>query len=142
MKVKIVNKSNNELPAHATNDSAGLDLRSNINTVLEPNEYKLILTGNFIQIPKGYMGMVTPRSGLALKHGISIVNSPGIIDSDYIGELGVILINHSEYSFPIKVGDRIAQLIIVPCSRVEFEQVDKLDNTDRGSGGFGSTGKQ
>lgn len=144
MKVKIVNKGNQPLPTYATSGSAGMDLRANIDEtiLLHPNERRLIPTGLHIQLPKGYEANVRPRSGLALKNGITVLNSPGCIDSDYVGEIGVILINHSIQAFEIKNGDRIAQLTINKVEQAEWEVVDSLDNTERGEGGFGSTGKQ
>jgi dUTP pyrophosphatase len=142
MKVKIVNKYNDP-PVYATEGSAGLDLRAHILEdiyILGPNEIKLIPTGVYIELPKGFFAMITPRSGLAIKWGISIVNSPGIIDSDYRGEIGVILINLGKEPFTIFNGDRIAQMIITSFEKVKFEIVDNLLNTERGEGGFNSTG--
>lgn len=142
MKIKIVNRFN-DLPTYATEGSAGLDLRAHSidnKIILEPNEIKLISTGVYIELPKGYMALITPRSGLALKYGISIVNSPGVIDSDYRGEIGVVLINLGKAPFTIFNGDRIAQMIITSFEKVELEVVENLLYTQRGNGGFNSTG--
>jgi len=142
MKIKVVNKSNNEIPKYAEPFSAGVDLRANIDRpmILEQSEFFTIPTGIYIELPKGTFGMVTPRSGLASKFGISIVNSPGIIDSSYRGELKIILINHGKEPFMINNGDRIAQLILMNYQKINFEIVDKLSETERGIGGFNSTG--
>lgn len=142
-KLRIVNTSNNELPIYATKGSAGMDLRANLqeDVVIAPGERKLISTGLFIELPVGYEAQIRPRSGLALKKGVTVLNSPGTVDSDYIGDIGVILINHGEESFTVSNGDRIAQMVIAKHETVEFEQVESLDETERGSGGFGSTGK-
>lgn len=142
MTVKIINKSPNEIPSYATEGSAGVDLRAHIidgSITLQHLEYKMIPTGIHIEIPNGYMAMVTPRSGLSAKYGISIVNSPGIIDSDFRGEIHVILINNGKEPFKIYNGDRIAQMIITPYIKVNFESVQELSETVRGEGGFGST---
>lgn len=143
MKLKIVNTSSNELPIYATKGSAGMDLRANLqeDVVIAPGERKLIPTGLKISLPVGYEAQIRPRSGLALKKGITVLNSPGTVDSDFIGEIGIILINHGEESFTVANGDRIAQMVIAKHETVEFEQVESLDETERGSGGFGSTGK-
>lgn len=142
-KLRIVNTSNNELPTYATKGSAGMDLRANLqeDVVIAPGERKLISTGLKISLPVGYEAQIRPRSGLALKKGVTVLNSPGTVDSDYIGDIGVILINHGEESFTVSNGDRIAQMVIAKHETVEFEQVESLDETERGSGGFGSTGK-
>jgi dUTP pyrophosphatase len=142
-KLRIVNTSNNELPTYATKGSAGMDLRANLqeDVVIAPGERKLISTGLKISLPDGYEAQIRPRSGLALKKGVTVLNSPGTVDSDYIGDIGVILINHGEESFTVSNGDRIAQMVIAKHETVEFEQVESLDETERGSGGFGSTGK-
>lgn len=142
-KLRIVNTSNNELPIYATKGSAGMDLRANLqeDVVIAPGERKLISTGLKISLPVGYEAQIRPRSGLALKKGVTVLNSPGTVDSDYIGDIGVILINHGEESFTISNGDRIAQMVIAKHETVEFEQVESLDETERGAGGFGSTGK-
>ncbi len=143
MQVKIVNKSKHSLPGYATVLSAGMDLRANIDepVTLRPLQRSLIPTGIYIQLPEGYEAQIRPRSGLAVKHGISIVNSPGTIDADYRGEIRVILVNLSEEDFIIKDGERICQMIIARHARVEWLQVDDLDETERGSGGFGHTGR-
>lgn len=142
-KLRIVNTSNNELPTYATKGSAGMDLRANLqeDVVIAPGERKLISTGLKISLPEGYEAQIRPRSGLALKKGVTVLNSPGTVDSDYIGDIGVILINHGEESLTISNGDRIAQMVIAKHETVEFEQVESLDETERGAGGFGSTGK-
>ena len=142
-KLRIVNTSNNELPTYATKGSAGMDLRANLqeDVVIAPGERKLISTGLKISLPVGYEAQIRPRSGLALKKGVTVLNSPGTVDSDYIGDIGVILINHGEEIFTVSNGDRIAQMVIAKHETVEFEQVESLDETERGAGGFGSTGK-
>jgi dUTP pyrophosphatase len=141
--VKIVNESGNPLPAYATEGSAGMDLCAHIHesVVLEPLERKLIPTGLFIELPTGYEAQVRPRSGLALKHGITCLNSPGTIDADYRGEIGIILINLSNEMQVIKTGDRIAQMVIAPVTQISWEPATALTPTNRGAGGFGSTGK-
>jgi dUTP pyrophosphatase len=143
MKVKIVNKSAFDLPQYATLQSAGLDLRANISepVTLKPLERKLIPTGLFIELPDGYEAQIRPRSGLAIKHGISLVNTPGTIDPDYRGEIGVIVINLSNSDFVLNAGERIAQMVICKFERIEWESVDDLSTSERGGGGFGSTGK-
>lgn len=143
MQVKIVNKSKHSLPEYATALSAGMDLRANIDepVTLRPLQRSLIPTGIYIQLPEGYEAQIRPRSGLAVKHGISIVNSPGTIDADYRGEIRVILVNLSDEDFIINDGERICQMVIARHTRVEWLQVDDLDETERGSGGFGHTGK-
>lgn len=142
MNVKIVNKSKFELPSYATLNSAGMDLRANIDedVILKPLERVLIKTGIFISLPPNYESQIRPRSGLALKHGITVLNSPGTIDADYIGEIGVILVNLSFDEFTIKSGDRIAQMVVSKHETVEWEQVEILEQTERGDGGFGHTG--
>jgi len=132
-----------ELPRHMTPGAAAVDLRAAIEQTrtLNQGEPVLIPTGIYVAVPKGYMMHITPRSGLALKHGVSIVNSPGIVDSDYRGEIGIIMINHSDMAFPIRRGDRIAQATLVKVEQIEFEKVNELDETERGAGGFGHTGK-
>lgn len=144
MKVRVINKSNNPLPAYETAGSAGMDMRAFIGEeiILNPLERKLIPTGLFIELPQGYEAQLRPRSGLAFKHGISLPNSPATIDSDYRGEIKVALINLSNEAFVIKNGDRIAQMIIARFEKVEFVAVEELNETQRGEGGFGSTGKQ
>ena len=142
MKVKIVNKSKNQLPDYKTEMSAGMDLRANIETeiLLKPLERKLIPTGLFIELPKSYEAQIRPRSGLALKHGISVLNTPGTIDADYRGEIGVILVNLSNENYIIQPGERICQMIIAKHETVQWEQVEILEETERGAGGFGHTG--
>ena len=142
MIVKIVNNSDNALPQYETGGSAGLDVRSAENGLLKPGEFKLITTGLRVEIPYGYEIQVRPRSGLALKHGITVLNSPGTIDADYRGEIGVILINHGQSDFEIKAGDRIAQLVVDPVERIQWQETGELNSsTKRGENGFGSTGK-
>ena len=144
MNVSIINKSTNSLPTYETQNSAGLDIRAFIEEtiVLKPTERKLIKTGLFIEIPHGYEAQVRPRSGLAFKNGITVLNSPGTIDADYRGEIGVILINHSIENFEIKTGDRIAQLVFAKVEQATWKITETLSNTERGEGGFGSTGKK
>jgi len=144
MKVKIINKSDHPLPNYETLESAGMDLRSNIKTdiTLKPNQRAIVPTGIFIALPKGYEAQVRSRSGLAAKYGITVLNSPGTIDADYRGEIGVILINFSENDFIIKNGDRIAQIVIAKHERAIWEECNDLSKTERGSGGFGSTGQK
>lgn len=143
MKVRIVNKSGNDLPGYSTDLSAGMDLRANIeeSIVLKPLERKLVPTGLFIELPEGFEAQVRPRSGLALKSGISVLNSPGTIDADYRGEIGVILVNLSNEDFEIKKGERICQMVISKHEKVSWEEVELLNETTRGAGGFGHTGK-
>lgn len=143
MEVKIVNKSGNPCPTYATAGSAGVDLRASLTDdyYIHPGERMLIPTGLYIQLPEGYEAQIRPRSGLALKNGITVLNTPGTVDMDYRGEIGVILINNGEDVFHIKNGDRIAQMVIAKCEQVEFKEVENLDETERGSGGFGHTGK-
>lgn len=142
MKIQIINKSKFELPQYATPNSAGLDLRANIESpmVLKPIERKLVPTGLFIALPTGYEGQVRPRSGLAIKKGITVLNSPGTVDADYRGEIGVILVNLSNEDFIIEPGERIAQLVIAKHEQAEWELVENLDKTERGKGGFGHSG--
>lgn len=145
MKIKVFNNSKNELPQYATPQSAGLDLRANIqqDIVLNPGQRTLVPTGLHIQLPVGYEAHIRPRSGLALKHGITCLNSPGTIDADYRGDVGVILINHGTEPFVIKQGDRIAQMVIAKHETAEWESVesmDQLEDTERGSDGYGHTG--
>ncbi|MBQ3989282.1 MAG: dUTP diphosphatase [Bacteroidales bacterium] len=144
MKIKIVNKSTNALPQYATSQSAGIDLRANLAepVVLKPMERKLIPTGLFIELPEGYEAQIRPRSGLALKHGITVLNTPGTIDADYRGEIGVILINLSTEDFKIEHGERICQMVIARHEQAEWIQVEELNETERGAGGFGHTGKK
>lgn len=143
MKVKIINKSNNKLPEYSTKFSAGMDLRASLNehVVLKPLQRQLIPTGLFIELPKGYEAQIRPRSGLAIKNGITVLNSPGTIDADYRGEIKVILINLSDQEFEIKNGERICQMIIAKHETATWQQVEFLEESDRGEGGFGHTGK-
>ncbi len=144
MIVKIVNKSNNALPAYETAASAGMDLRAFLEKpiTLVPMARALIPTGLFMEIPEGYEGQVRPRSGLAAKHGITVLNSPGTIDADYRGEIKVILVNLSAEPFVINSGERIAQMIFARCEQAEWLQQETLSETERGAGGFGHTGKK
>ena len=140
--VKVINKSNNKLPEYGTLFSAGMDIRSNENVILRAGTRLVVKSGLFIQLPDGYEAQIRPRSGLALKHGITVLNSPGTIDVDYTGEVGIILINTSLVDFEIKIGDRIAQMVINPIVQGQWLEVAKLDETERNSGGFGHTGVQ
>lgn len=144
MKIKIVNKSRHPLPEYATRLAAGMDLRANLDQpiTLKPLERSLVPTGLYIQLPEGYEAQIRPRSGLAIKHGISIVNAPGTIDADYRGEIRVILVNLSSQDFIVHDGERVCQMVIAQHARVRWEQVDVLDETERGSGGFGHTGNR
>ena len=144
MKIKIVNTSHHPLPEYATPMSAGLDLRANLDAPLklQPMQRCLVPTGLRIALPQGYEAQVRPRSGLALKRGITVLYAPGTIDADYRGEIGVILINLSQDSFVINDGERIAQLVIAAYEQAEFEAVESLDQTERGEGGFGHSGMQ
>lgn len=144
MKVQIINKSKHPLPAYATEQSAGMDLRANLDMpiVLKPLQRCLVPTGLFMALPKGFEAQVRPRSGLAIKKGISVLNSPGTIDADYRGEVCVILVNLSSEDFAIEDGERIAQMVIARHEQAEWEEVDVLEETERGSGGFGHTGKK
>ena len=143
MKVKIVNHSPYPCPAYATPQSAGVDLKANLeeSVTLQPLQRTLVPTGLFIALPAGYEAQVRPRSGLAAKHGITVLNTPGTIDADYRGEIKVILVNLSQEPFEIVPGERIAQMVIARHEQVEWEEVEELDATERGAGGFGSTGK-
>ena len=143
MNVRIINRSHHPLPAYATALSAGMDLRANLDTpiTLRPLERCLVPTGLFIALPQGYEAQVRPRSGLALKKGITVLNTPGTIDADYRGEIGVILVNLSNEDFVINDGERIAQMVVAHHETVEWEAVETLDETERGAGGFGHTGK-
>lgn len=142
VRIQIINKSRHLLPEYATPLSAGVDLRANIDApiVLPPLGRALVPTGLFMALPKGYEAQVRPRSGMALKQGVTVLNSPGTIDADYRGEIGVILINLSDVEVKINDGDRIAQMVIGKYEQVVFDEVEKLDETERGSGGFGHTG--
>lgn len=142
MKIKIINKSTHQLPHYETIASAGMDLRANLSEprILKPLERSIVGTGLFIELPVGIEAQVRPRSGLAAKKGITVLNAPGTIDADYRGEIGVILVNLSNEDFTIENGERVAQLVIAKHERAEWEQVEVLSETDRGEGGFGSTG--
>ena len=142
LKIKVVNRGHQQLPAYATPQSAGMDLRANLDEplTLHPFERKLVKTGLFIALPEGYEAQVRPRSGLALKHGITVLNTPGTIDADYRGEVGVLLINLSQEDFVIEDGERIAQMVIARHEQGEFVVVEELDETERGAGGYGRTG--
>ena len=142
MKVQIINKSKNETPSYATEQSAGMDLRANLeeSVTLNPLERKLIPTGLYISLPVGFEAQVRPRSGLALKKGITVLNTPGTIDADYRGEICVILVNLSNEPFIVENGERIAQMVVAKHERVEWQEVEVLDETERGAGGFGHTG--
>ncbi len=142
LKIQVVNKGHQPLPAYATAMSAGMDLRANIDEpiTLQPLERRLIGTGLHIALPEGYEAQVRPRSGLALKKGITVLNAPGTVDADYRGEIGVVLINLSQEPFVVNDGERIAQLVIARHEQADFEVVDVLDQTERGEGGYGHTG--
>ena len=142
MKINIINKSNHPLPHYETLASAGMDLRASItqDIILQPLERTIVKTGLFIELPIGYEAQVRPRSGLAAKKGITVLNAPGTVDADYRGEIGVILVNVSNEPFTIENGERIAQLVIAKHERAEWGEVDQLSETSRGEGGFGSTG--
>lgn len=142
LQVKIINKGHHPLPAYATEQSAGMDLRANLDEpiVLRPMQRAIVKTGLFMALPAGYEAQVRPRSGLALKHGITVLNSPGTIDADYRGEIGVLLINLSDRDFTVNDGERIAQMVIARHETAEFAIVDALDETERGTGGYGHTG--
>ena len=143
MKIKIINHSNHPLPAYETIHSAGMDLRANLSEpiTLQPTQRSMVPTGLFIELPEGHEAQIRPRSGLAAKHGITVLNSPGTIDADYRGEIKVILINHSEKDFVIQDGERIAQMIVSKHERVSWIETEQLEETLRGAGGFGHTGK-
>ena len=142
IKVRIINKGHHQLPEYATAQSAGMDLRANIEDkiVLKPMQRMLIPTGLYMALPAGYEAQVRPRSGLALKHGITVLNTPGTIDADYRGEVKVLLINFSDADFVINDGERIAQMIIAKHETADFIEVEELDQTERGAGGYGHTG--
>ena len=142
VKIKVVNTGHQPLPAYATPQSAGLDLRANIEApiTLHPLERRLVPTGLHIALPDGYEAQVRPRSGLALKHGITVLNTPGTVDADYRGEIMVLLVNFSNEDFVVKDGERIAQMIIAQYAKAAFESVEVLDETERGEGGYGHTG--
>lgn len=141
MKIKIINKSQHPLPKYQTELSAGMDLYANLDEsiTLKPLERKLIPTGLFLELPEGFEAQIRPRSGLAIKNGITVLNAPGTIDADYRGEVGVILVNLSSDNFTINNGDRIAQMVIAKYENAEWQQVSEINETDRGAGGFGST---
>lgn len=144
MQINIINKSKHDLPKYATEASAGLDLRANIDESIEIGSLEKVIvpTGLFMEIPIGYEAQVRPRSGLAFKHGVTVLNSPGTIDADYRGEIKVILVNLSKEKFVIEDGERIAQMVIAAHEQAEWNEVDELNDTSRGAGGFGSTGKK
>lgn len=144
MEVEIINRSRHALPQYATSGSAGMDLRANVEepVTLRAGERRLIPTGIYLALPPGYEAQVRPRSGLALKKGIGLLNSPGTIDSDYRGEVGVILVNLSQEDFVVNDGDRIAQMVIARYEQIRWKPVETLEETERGSGGFGHTGKE
>lgn len=144
MKVRIINKSRHELPQYATPYSAGLDLRANLEEaiVLKPLERALVPTGLYIELPQGYEAQIRPRSGLAAKHGLTVLNTPGTIDADYRGEIKVILVNLSNEEFEIEDGERVCQMVIAAHAQVQWQETDSLEETERGTGGFGHTGKK
>lgn len=144
MKIKIVNKSEHPLPSYGTEASAGVDLRANITEpiILKPLERTLVKTGLFIELPLGFEAQVRPRSGLAYKNGVTVLNTPGTIDADYRGEIGVILVNLSNENFTIENGERVAQMVIAKHEQATWHLVEELSETKRGVGGFGSTGKK
>ena len=145
MTVKIINKSDNNLPAYETSCSAGMDLRAYLPEgpiTLKPMQRTLVPTGLFMEIPEGYEGQVRPRSGLAIKNGITVLNTPGTIDADYRGEVKIILINLSDTDFVINSGERVAQIVFAKCEQMEVINVETLSETERGAGGFGHTGKK
>ena len=144
MEVKIINKSKHALPAYATELSAGMDLRANLSepVLLKPLQRKLIPTGLYMELPQGYEAQIRPRSGLAIKKGITVLNSPGTIDADYRGEICIILVNLSSEDFMIEDGERIAQMVVARHEHAEWQEVEVLDETERGAGGFGHTGKK
>lgn len=143
MRVKIINKSNNSLPEYATAYSAGMDLRANLteSITLKPLERVLVPTGLFVELPAGYEAQIRPRSGLAVKYGISVLNSPGTIDADYRGEVRVVLVNLSNTEFVINHGERICQMVVAKHATVQWDEAEDLEASDRGAGGFGHTGK-
>lgn len=142
MKIKLKNTSSNELPSYATAGAAGLDIRANLTEAitLQPLERRLIPTGLYMEIPEGYEVQIRPRSGLAFKNGITVLNAPGTIDADYRGEVGVLLINLSNEAFVVEPGERVAQMVVAPYVQATWEETTALSETDRGAGGFGSTG--
>jgi dUTP pyrophosphatase len=144
LKVKVINRSKHPLPEYATSLSAGLDLKAAIDSpiTLKPLQRMLIPTGIFMELPAGYEAQVRPRSGLAVKHGITVLNTPGTIDADYRGEVKVLLVNLSDADFVINDGERVAQMVVAKHEQVSWEEVSQLENSDRGTGGFGSTGSR
>ena len=142
IKISVINRGHQQLPAYATPQSAGMDLRANLDepVTLQPMERRLIPTGLYIALPEGFEAQVRPRSGLALKHGVTVLNTPGTIDADYRGEIGVVLINLSQAAFVVNDGERIAQMVIARCEQGELVTVETLDETERGEGGYGHTG--
>lgn len=142
MKIKLKNTSSNELPSYATAGAAGLDIRANLTEAitLQPLERRLIPTGLYLEIPEGFEVQIRPRSGLAFKNGITVLNAPGTIDADYRGEVGVLLINLSNEAFVVEPGERVAQMVVAPYVQATWEETTALSETDRGAGGFGSTG--
>ncbi len=142
MIIRVINRSKNNLPAYETINAAGMDLRADLESTvtLQPMERKLVPTGLYMELPEGFEAQIRPRSGLAFKHGIGIVNSPGTIDADYRGEIKVLLINFSDQAFEINTGDRIAQMIVAKHEKVNWQQVEVLNETLRGAGGYGHTG--
>jgi dUTP pyrophosphatase len=144
MEIKVINRSTNELPAYATALSAGMDIRANLSEslVIKPLERRLVPTGLFLEIPDGFEVQIRPRSGLAFKHGITVLNSPGTIDADYRGEVGVLLVNLSNEPFEIQHGERIAQMVVASYTQAVLIETTELSTTNRGTGGFGSTGKK
>ena len=142
MKVKIVNNSSNPLPEYSTSSSAGMDIRANLeeDVVLKPLERKLIPTGLYMELPEGFEAQIRPRSGLAIKKGISVLNTPGTIDADYRGEIGIILVNLSNETFVVEHGERICQMVINKVEQITWEQAESLEESERGAGGFGHTG--
>jgi len=143
-KIFVINKSDNPLPEHQTESSAGADIHAYLpdgEVLIPPGEQEIITTGIFMEIPVGYEVQIRPRSGLAFKHGVTVLNSPGTIDADYRGEVKVLLINHGKEAFIVKSGERIAQMVYSKYQRVEWESVNRLSDTERGSGGYGSSGK-
>ena len=141
-KINVINKSKNPLPHYATPLSAGMDLRADIEEAIDlmPGERKLIGSGLYMELPPGYEAQIRPRSGLAYKHGISVVNTPGTIDADYRGEVKILLINHGQETFKIEPGERIAQMVVAPVTQVTWNEVEDLNETERGAGGYGHTG--
>ena len=142
IKIKVVNRGHQQVPTYATPQSAGMDLRANLDepVTLHPLERKLIPTGLHMALPEGYEAQVRPRSGLALKHGLTVLNTPGTIDADYRGEIGVVLINLSQQDFVVNDGERVAQMVIARHETADFIEVEELDETERGAGGYGHTG--